>query len=151
MSPADPTRLSGTVLAFDFGTRRTGVAVGQTITATAAPLRTLRSPDGGPDWAGISSLLEQWRPVALVVGLPLHVDGSEHELTALAQRFGRRLQGRYHLPVFWVDERLSSVEAEQRLKNSGTIPSRDNKEHIDAIAAQVILETWFARQAKAGT
>lgn len=131
------------LLGFDFGSKRIGVAVGQELTGTASALETLTSPDGGPDWKGISRLVEAWQPDALVVGLPFNLDGSEHETTRLAQRFGNRLAGRYNLPVFTIDERLSSVEAERLLAEQG----RFDKEEVDKLAAQIILESWLAQQA----
>lgn len=128
-----------TLLGFDFGTRRIGVAVGQELTRTATALTTLNSPDGGPDWAGISRLIEEWQPAALVVGLPLNLDGSESESSRLARRFGNRLTGRYNLPVFTADERLSSAEAEAILAEQG----RFEKADIDKLAAQLILQSWL--------
>jgi len=130
------------LLGFDFGIKRIGVAVGQELTRTARALETLHSPDGGPDWNGISRLIEQWQPDALVVGLPLNLDGSEHEISRLAQRFGNRLKGRYNLPVFTIDERLSSVEAERQLAEQG----RFDKAAVDREAARIILESWLAQQ-----
>lgn len=138
MSPPKPRVLLG----FDFGIKRIGVAVGQELTRTARALETLSSPDGGPDWSGISRLIEQWHPDALVVGLPLNLDGSEHEVSRLAQRFGNRLKGRYNLPVFTIDERLSSVEAERQLAEQG----RFDKAAVDREAARIILESWLAQQ-----
>jgi len=131
------------LLGFDFGTKRIGVAVGQELTATARALETLNSPDGGPDWPGISRLIEQWQPDALVLGLPLNLDGSDHEITRLARRFGNRLRGRYNLPVYTVDERLSSAEAEALLAERG----RFEKEDVDKVAAQLILQSWLEQQA----
>jgi putative Holliday junction resolvase len=131
------------LLGFDFGIKRIGVAVGQELTGTAHELETLTSPDGGPDWKGISRLIEQWQPDALVLGLPLNADGSEHEVTRLARRFGNRLNGRYNLPVFTIDERLSSVEAERMLAEE---KGRFEKEEVDRLAARIILESWLAQQ-----
>jgi putative Holliday junction resolvase len=128
-----------TLLGFDFGTRRIGVAVGQELTRTATALVTLTSRDGGPDWAAISRLIEEWQPAALVVGLPLNLDGSESESSRLARRFGNRLAGRYNLPVFTADERLSSSEAEALLADQG----RFDKADIDKLAAQLILQGWL--------
>ncbi len=131
-----------TVLGFDFGTRRIGIAVGQELTHTATALTTLNSADGGPDWDGIGRLIEQWQPDALVVGLPLNLDGSESESSRLARRFGNRLSGRYNLPVFTADERLSSSEAEAILAEQG----RFDKADIDKLAAQLILQSWLEEQ-----
>jgi len=130
------------LLGFDFGTKRIGVAVGQELTRTATSLETLTSPDGGPDWAGISRLIEQWHPDAIVLGLPLNLDGSDHEITRLARRFGNRLRGRYNLPVYTIDERLSSAEAEALLAEKG----RFDKGDVDKIAAQIILQSWLEQQ-----
>lgn len=132
-----------TLLGFDFGTRRIGIAIGQELTGTARPLTTLTSRDGAPDWATLSRLIEEWRPAALVVGIPCHMDGSEMELTRLARRFGNRLQGRYNLPVFGVDERLTSVEAEATLRDAG---ERLAPGAVDQVAAQLILQSWLDQQ-----
>lgn len=128
-----------TLLGFDFGTKRIGVAVGQELTHTARALTTLNSRDGGPDWARIARLIAEWQPDALVVGLPLNLDGSESESSRLARRFGNRLTGRYNLPVFTADERLSSNEAEVILGEQGSF----NKADIDKLAAQLILQSWL--------
>ncbi|RMG55407.1 MAG: Holliday junction resolvase RuvX [Gammaproteobacteria bacterium] len=141
--------MTGRVLGFDFGLKRTGVAVGQGITGTATPLTTLIGHNEEPDWTGITRLIEEWRPEALVVGLPLQMDGSPNpELHERIERFCRQLEGRYHLPVYRVDERLSSVEAQRRLKEQrqqGT-RGRIRKEEIDALAAALQLETWLRNQ-----
>ncbi len=125
----------GRVLAFDFGRKRIGVAVGETVAGSARPLTVLPARSGAPDWSQVQALLETWRPVALVVGLPLHLDGSEHELTRAARRFGNRLRGRYHLPVFFQDERLTSDEARRAQGGEGP---------IDDLAACLILQDWLA-------
>ncbi|MDJ0861433.1 MAG: Holliday junction resolvase RuvX [Gammaproteobacteria bacterium] len=132
------------LLAFDFGAKRIGVAVGQSVTASARPLRTVRVSGRRPDWAAITDLVRTWQPTCLVVGLPLNMDGTEQETTHYARRFGRQLEARYHLPVHWVDERLSSVEAQNRLRTQG----RPDDE-VDPVAAQLILETWFSERAGA--
>lgn len=133
-SKTKSTAISGVVLGFDFGLRRIGVAVGQTITQTASPETIVKSKDGKPDWEHISKLFENWKPVAIVVGLPMHLDGTEQALTQPARKFGQRLSGRYHCPVFYMEEQLSSIEAEGRnLKRT----------HIDDHAAQIILENWL--------
>ncbi len=140
---------SRTLLAFDFGHRRIGVAVGQEITGAARPLTTLPARDGQPDWAAVSSLLQHWRPDALVVGLPLHMDGSEQDTTHAARRFADRLQGRYHLPVYFADERLSSraavalIRQQQPQRRGRRRAERDGD--VDAVAAQLILETFFSQ------
>jgi len=138
----------GTVLGFDFGARRIGVAVGQTVTGNASPLITLTSRHGRPDWEAIGRLVEQWRPHALVVGLPVHMDGSIHELAAPVQAFAAELGTRYALPVELIDERLSSHAAQERAAGDGRGRGvgRAWKEQLDRLAAQVILETWLAHQ-----
>lgn len=129
-----------TLLGFDFGTRRIGVAVGQRITGTARALATLNARDGQPDWAQVEQLVATWRPDALVVGLPLHLDGTRSDVTAAAERFARRLHGRFRLPVHLQDERLSSFAAEETL--SGARKRGD----LDAEAARIILQDWLDSQ-----
>jgi putative Holliday junction resolvase len=131
------------VLGFDFGTARIGVAVGQTLTATASPLVTLEARGTRPDWPPIDRLVEEWRPVALLVGLPRNMDGSDSEMTALAARFMRQLQSRYGLPTHGVDERLTTFEAVQRLSEAGLSHDRQ-RQQLDQVAAQLIIETWYA-------
>ncbi|NIV37284.1 MAG: Holliday junction resolvase RuvX, partial [Anaerolineae bacterium] len=105
-----------TILAFDYGTQRIGVAVGQTVTATARGLTTLQNKNHNlPDWQAIAALLAEWQPALCVVGLPLQMDGGEQEMTRFARRFANQLHGRFGLPVDTMDERLSSYEAEQIL------------------------------------
>ena len=127
-----------TVLGFDFGMKRIGVAVGQTITATARPLEVLPALNGAPNWTYISQLLEQWKPQALVVGQPLAMDGSSSDITKAAKRFGNRLNGRYHLPVYCMDERLSSMEAES-MQREGEVTTQS----VDSLAAAIILQSWL--------
>ncbi|TPW09551.1 MAG: putative holliday junction resolvase [Halothiobacillaceae bacterium] len=132
-----------TVLAFDFGSKRIGVAVGQTVTSSATPLETLMSRNNQP-WAAITRLITTWQPDGLIIGLPLNMDGSEQEMTLAARRFSQRLHGRYHLPVYLVDERLTSVAAHERLTHQHRSKrSRQGKTTVDKIAAQLILETWL--------
>ena len=146
-----------TLLSFDYGLKRIGVAVGQDLTGTATALVTLRATDGKPDWEAISRLITQWNPDELVVGLPLNMDGTFHDLSYRAQRFGNQLHGRYNLRVHFMDERLSSLEAEHQLNRSQQTytknakqnkPRRIQKEDIDKIAAKVILESWLDQQLK---
>jgi putative Holliday junction resolvase len=124
-----------TLIGFDYGNKRIGVAVGQTVTGTATPLETIACVDGKPDWSRISRLIEQWHPQALVVGDPLNMDGTDQEVSINADKFSDELTRRFPLPVYRTDERLSSYEAKQRLKST-----RD----LDPVAAQAILETWLA-------
>jgi putative Holliday junction resolvase len=125
------------VLGFDYGERRIGVAVGQTLTAQANPLRVLSYQQQRPDWTAIGALISEWQPQALVVGLPLRADGSEGPIAQAAQRFSRQLAGRYQLPVHTIEETLSSVDASHRQRAAG------QRGPVDAIAAQIILETWL--------
>lgn len=123
------------IMAFDFGTTRVGVAIGQRITGTATPLSVIAARDGIPDWAVIDRLVEEWQPEELVVGLPINMDGTESDMSVAAEKFSRRLHGRYHKPVHLMDERLSTFEAR----------SFNEPEQVDAIAARLILESWLAR------
>lgn len=130
-----------TLLGFDFGPAKIGVAVGQTLTGSASPLETLRAIQQRPDWDGISRLIKTWEPDALVVGIPYNMDDSEAEPAPRARRFARQLEGRYHLPVHLVDERLTSIEARRDY-----LPNPKRIEELDAIAAKLILETWLHEQ-----
>ncbi|MDX1592924.1 MAG: Holliday junction resolvase RuvX [Gammaproteobacteria bacterium] len=136
-------RPEGPVLGFDYGTERIGVAVGQTLTGTASPLTTLDAHGREPDWAAIDRLIGEWRPVALVIGIPRNMDDSDSEMTARASRFLRQLRARHRLPTYGVDERLTTFDAEQRLSEAG-LPRDRARGEIDRVAAQLILETWFA-------
>lgn len=127
------------LLGFDYGRKRIGVALGQPVTRTASSLETLVAKDGQPDWAEVERLLDDWHPAALIVGLPLGLDGSEQDITSEARRFARRLEGRFHLPVYLVDERLTSREAEHIIKTQTQKDSRD----IDQVAARIILQAWI--------
>jgi len=129
-----------TLLGFDFGEKRTGVAVGQSLTGTATALTTLNSQRNKPDWLGIEALIKEWQPNALVVGIPVHMDGTEQAMTLAARKFARQLEGRFQLPVHEAEERLSSVEAEEAL---GANP---DKADIDREAARIILQSWLGTQ-----
>lgn len=135
-----------TVIAFDFGMKSIGMAVGQSITGTANTLPPLKARDGVPDWKLLEQLLAEWRPQQLVVGLPLNMDGSESELSKRAAKFSRQLEGRLGLPTETMDERLSSFEARGEILRNKR--SQDFKQHnVDGLAARLILESWFAQQA----
>jgi putative Holliday junction resolvase len=146
-SPAPATREPPrVVLAFDFGHRRIGVACGDTVSRTAAPLVAVPAGPGGPRWAVIDSLMRDWQPALVVVGLPYNVDGSDSAMTLEARGFATEVARRYPLQVALVDERYSSREAEARLKSareSGLRRRRVAKADVDAAAACVILERWF--------
>lgn len=122
------------VMGFDFGMGKIGVAVGQAITGTANPLTILKAKNGIPDWNQIEKLIREWQPALLVVGLPLNMDDTPSEMSRLAEKFSRKLNGRFNIPSATVDERLSSFEA-------ATLSDGDGP--VDAIAAQLILETYF--------
>ena len=133
-------------LSFDFGRARIGVAVGEAVTGAARPLRTLLTRQQRPDWDAIARLIAEWRPDWLVVGVPRHADDTASTTTEAALRFSRQLQGRFHLPVATIDERLSSWEAEQRRFENAAGRRRSNDSTLDAQAAAVILESWFNHQ-----
>jgi putative Holliday junction resolvase len=135
---------SGTILAFDFGERRIGVAVGELQLGVAHPLDTIDAEANDVRFARIEALIDEWQPVLLLVGLPLALDGSEHGLTALARRFAQRLQGRYGIETRLVDERLTSVEAEQQAREIG-LDVRTARSKIDQLAAKLIMESYFSQ------
>jgi putative Holliday junction resolvase len=139
---------TGTVLAFDYGERFVGVAVGEAEVGVAHPLATIDERATAPRFAAIAALIDEWKPALLVVGLPLGLDGEPHELTRRAESFARRLEGRFGLPVTLVDERLSSVDAEERLRATGC-GGRKHKDLVHPVAAQVILQDWLDRHAAA--
>ena len=134
---------TGTVLAFDFGTKRIGVAVGDLETRLAHPLAIITSAENRARFATIGRLIAEWRPVRLVVGFPMHADGTEHPVGRLARRFAQRLEGRFGIRTALVDERLTSREAEGLLRAAGARGAR-LKAGVDSLAAQRILESYFA-------
>lgn len=134
--------LSGTVMAFDFGERRIGIAVGEHLINSATPLTTIDNESNEVRFAAITQLINEWQPKLLVVGLPLSLDGSETEVTQLCKKFARRLNGRFNLPVIMIDERYSSAEASQLLNETG-IKGRAQKAMLDQVAAQTILRSYF--------
>ena len=135
-----------TLLGFDYGRKRIGIAVGQEVTGTAQALMTLNN-SGSPDWDGIDRLIKEWRPNLLVVGMPHNMDERPHPLADEVKAFGEKLAQRYNLPLEWIDERLSSLEAESLLAQ-GTKPKRkkQDKTEIDKLAAQIILQSWLNNQ-----
>lgn len=137
---------SYTLLAFDYGLRRIGVAVGQSITATASPLPPLLAQNGQPDWGQVERLLAEWQPRRLVVGLPLDLDDSEQTLSVAARKFANRLHGRFGLAVDFVDERLSTKAARAELFELGGYKALQKKS-VDSRAACLILEGWFEQHA----
>jgi putative holliday junction resolvase len=141
-SPIAHRPSTGTVLAFDFGTKRIGVAVGDLETRLAHPLTTIAAADNRARFGAIEGLLTEWRPVLAVVGIPSHEDGREHLVGRLARRFAQRLRGRFGIEVELVDERLTSQDAGQSLRLAGARGAR-LRAALDPVAAQRILETYF--------
>ncbi len=135
-----------TIVAFDFGLRRIGVAVGQDVTASANPIAAIRNTDSGPDWRAIAGIVAEWRPSRLVVGMPLHEDGSPSEMGVHITAFVADL-GRFDLPIEQVDERSSSLEAGELMKaeRAAGLRGRIKKEAIDSMAAALIAKRWLEK------
>jgi putative Holliday junction resolvase len=124
-----------TLLCFDYGIKRIGTAVGQTITSTATALEIIKTINNKPDWNSITRLINEWGPDLLIIGKPYQLDGSRQEMTDIAERFSRQLEGRYQIKVEMIEEQLSSYEARRELKSTYD---------LDAVAARLILETWLS-------
>ncbi len=137
----------GIFLGFDFGTKYIGVAVGQTVTCTATPLLSLRAQNGVPSWDQVAALLQEWQPEGLIVGLALQLDGSQSPTSLAAQKFGRRLQNRFKLPIYFIEERLTTVAAREALKEK--YPTSHYLQDVDAMSAAIILESWLNNPQKA--
>jgi putative Holliday junction resolvase len=133
-----PVGREATLLAFDYGEKRIGVAVGNSLTRQARALVVVPNRSREYRFEALAKLIGEWKPDELVVGLPSHPDGTAHEMTRLAKRFGNQLNGRFNLPVSWVDERYSSVEAEAGLRERGA-----SADMLDAEAARVILQQYL--------
>ena len=131
-------------LGFDYGLSRIGVATGQTLTQSATPLMAIPAKDGTPRWDAIEGLLTEWRPDIVVVGLPLHEDGTVSEMAKCAKKFGQRIHGRFGVEVAFIDEYHSTREARKHLNYKGKASDQDGK--LDATAASVILERWLGAQ-----
>ncbi len=131
-----------TVLAFDYGLKSIGVAVGQRLTGTASTLKALKAQDGTPNWDQIDALLKEWQPELVVVGLPLNMDGSEQPFTARVHKFINRLHGRFGVKVIAQDERLTTVDARAELFSQGGF-KKLSKDAVDCYSAKLILESWF--------
>lgn len=146
MSRVYPAKLgmadSGIYLGFDFGYKHIGVACGQNQTRTARPVTTLKAQNGAPDWQELQQLIEQWQPTAFVVGIPLNMDGTDQPVAQAARRFSNRLHGRFELPVYQAEERLTTQEAKARIFERFGYQGLD-KNFIDAFAASLILEEWL--------
>ena len=133
------------VLGFDYGKKRIGIATGITITGSATPQKTLKQINGNPDWEAIADQIQQWKPQALIVGMPYHTDGSENEMTATVRQFAYELKKRFKLPLIEVNEALSSQQAEEILKQDMKI-NQQNKHEIDRMAAAIIVQRWLDQQ-----
>ena len=133
--------MEGTLIGFDFGSRRIGVAVGETSTRIASPLGAIEGEANDARFDAIGRIVDEWHPAGFVVGLPRHADGSEHAVAKLAEKFARRLEARYGVPVAFVDETLTSADAESSLKRTRTRPGR--KSDVDALAAALILQSFL--------
>jgi putative Holliday junction resolvase len=140
--PATRNPSTGTVLGFDFGLKRIGVAVGEIELGTTHPLATIAEEVNDKRFAAIAALIEAWKPVLLVVGVPSHQDGGEHALADTCRRFARRLEGRFELPVVLVDEQYTSASASSALAEAG-VTGRKQKTVLDQVAAQEILQTYL--------
>lgn len=136
------------MLAFDFGLKRIGVAVGDTGLGLAHPLTTIQDERNDVRFSAIAALIQEWQPVRLVVGLPAYLDGAEHAMSEQCRRFARRLEGRFNIETVLVDERLSSVAASQSLREAG-VSGRRQKLVLDQVAAQQILQAYFDEQRRA--
>jgi len=133
-------------MSFDYGTEKIGIAIGQSISSTAEPLTIIRAKDGVPNWSQITSLIKSWDPNFFVVGLPYNLDGSNSKLLQRALKFANRLNGRFNIPTFGIDERLSSRAAEEKHRTRN--PRKSVRKEVDDVAAQIILETWFSEYNK---
>ncbi len=137
---------SETYLGFDFGNKKIGTAVGQLTTKTASPLETIRSLNQVPNWDKIGQLINEWQPKGLIVGVSRKADGSDNIITPRMLKFCRQLNGRYNLPVFQVDEALSTFEAKQMLYDDVHVSASKLWEVQDQLAAQLILQSWLNEQ-----
>ncbi|MCS5707418.1 Holliday junction resolvase RuvX [Candidatus Berkiella cookevillensis] len=131
-----------TYMGFDFGSKYLGIALGQTITGTAQPLTTLKMLDEKPNWQLLDRLVQEWQPDGFIVGLALQPDGKHSKTSIQAKHFGESLQQRYQKPVYFIEERLTSVAARETIRDKAR-PSRHNKAEIDRISAAIILESWL--------
>lgn len=132
-----------TLLGLDMGTRYIGVAVGQTITMTATPLRSLSVKEGIPDWENLDQLVLEWEPHAFVMGMPMKLEQKNHDISLFIKALSEKIKERYSIPIFWVNEDLTTVEAKSRLFSQKGYRGL-SKENIDCYAAKLILEDWLA-------
>lgn len=137
----------GVWLGIDFGLKRIGIAKGNTQLGTAEPLTMMRNLNGRPEWSTLDAVVENWQPVGLVIGLPMTLDNQVQEITHATRAFAKRCQKRFSLPIMWMDERYSSIQASEtlaRLRQSGQRNKRTRKQDVDTLAAALILERWLA-------
>jgi putative Holliday junction resolvase len=132
-------------IAFDFGTKHIGVAIGQTITANAQGLTQLKANNGLPNWEEVDAIFQEWKPDIFVIGLPLNMDGSSSHMSQRAKKFSNRLADRYNIPCHLFDERLSSVEAREQLIQAQKNKEMKQQSEIDSLAAAVILRSWLTQ------
>jgi putative Holliday junction resolvase len=141
------TSTSDILLGFDFGTKRIGVAVGQTVTKTARPLTTIKAIDGKPQQDVLRKLIKIWQPSALIVGIPLNMDGTEQPITQSARAFAEMLRSQFQLPVHEIDERLTTKAARENLFEEGGYKALQNGQ-VDSVAAQLILQNWLTQSGR---
>lgn len=134
-------RHAASVMGFDFGSQKMGMAIGQSVTGTASPLPLVAMKDGIPQWESLLAIVSQWQPALCVVGLPLNMDDSESELSLRARKFARRLRHFSQIPVVMVDERLTTREAREHLKHKEK--TGKNRTAADSVAAMLLVESWF--------
>ncbi len=139
-------RVPHILLGFDFGMKRIGVAIGQRVTQTARPLATLTAKKGVPHWEELNKLLKKWQPDAFVVGIPLNMDGTDQPISHQARLFSQQLQIRYQLPVYEMDERLTTKDAREQLFTQGGYKALQDGQ-VDRVAAQLILQNWLQENA----
>lgn len=130
------------VIGFDFGMKRIGIAVGQTVTQKARPLETIPAKNGEPNWAQLSKIIKKWHPDILIVGMPLNMDGSDQSISRHTRRFAQSLKEKFQIPIFEMDERLTTKSARENLFNKGGYKALQDGQ-VDQLAAQLILQNWF--------
>lgn len=138
-------KIHGNILGLDFGSKRIGVAVGQMVTQTATALSVIKAEQGKPAWEDLDKIIKEWQPAALVVGLPLNMDGTTQAITKQAKNFAKALQEHYNLPVYFADERLSTREARERIFEEGGYRALTSQP-VDGMAAKIILTEWLLQQ-----
>lgn len=139
------TLANRTILGFDFGKKSIGVAIGQEVTGTAAPLPSVAARDGIPDWSKINAIYQEWQPQLVVVGLPLNMDGTSQDITHAARKFGNRLHNKFNKTVEFYDERLTTADAKARLFELGGYKKLE-KGKVDSVSACLIIEGWMETQ-----